>query len=265
MTSAFVPDLLRDQVAWVTGGGSGIGAQIAQTLAAHGSRVALTGRTEAKLEQTAAAIRAAGSEALVVTADVREPEALEAAVATIDSTWGRLDIAVAGAAGNFLCPAVALSANGFGTVIDIDLKGTFNTCKAAFPLLSRQGGGSIVAISATLQYTGTPMQVHASSAKAGIDAMVRGLAVEWGPAGVRVNAIAPGPIDDTPGMAKLTPPDAKDRITRSIPLQRWGTKDEVADSVLFLSSRASRWTTGSTLVVDGGQWLATSGLMAGFL
>ena len=263
MRSCFRPDVLEGQVVWVTGGGSGIGAGIAERLAAHGAEVVLTGRRPDPLTAVAERIVAAGGRARVEPADVRDAAALAEVAARIEATCGRLDGLVAGAAGNFLCPAVQLSPNGFGTVIDIDLKGTFNTCKAAFPLLSRHGG-SIVTISATLQYTGTPLQVHASSAKAGVDALTRGLAVEWGPAGIRVNGVAPGPIADTPGMAKLAPGDALDRVTRAIPLQRLGTVDDVADAVLFLVSPASSWVSGAVLVVDGAQWLATSGLATMF-
>ena len=257
--SVFRADVLAGRVALITGGGSGIGAGIATTLAAHGARVALCGRTAAKLDAVAERIRAAGGECLPRTADVRKPEELEALVSAIDSQWGRLDALVCSAAGNFLCPAVGLSANGFSTVVDIDLKGTFHSCKAAFPLLSRHGG-SIVNLSATLQYTGTPLQLHASAAKAGIDALTRNLAVEWGPAKIRVNAVAPGPIDDTEGMSRLAPGDIKRTLEGRIPLGRFGRIDEIADVVLFLISPASSYTTGAIVVVDGGQWLANAGL-----
>lgn len=258
MDGTFRTDFLVGRVAWITGGGSGIGAGIARALAAHGARVALTGRKADRLEAVAAGIRDAGGEAVALPADVRSPEALDAVVQAIDARWGRLDVLIAGAAGNFLAPAVGLSSNAYGTVIDIDLKGTFHTCKAAFPLLSR-AGGSIVAISATLQYSGTPLQVHASSAKAGVDALVRGLAVEWGAAKIRVNGIAPGPILDTPGMAKLAPGAVLDRMATMIPLQRLGTVEDVANAVLFLVSPAASWISGASLVVDGGQWLAGAG------
>jgi peroxisomal 2,4-dienoyl-CoA reductase len=252
----FAADLFAGQVAWVTGGGSGIGAGIARAFAEAGAFVAVTGRKQERLDAVAASI---GERCLAVAADVRQPEALAAATSAIEARWGRLDHLVCSAAGNFLAPAVALSANAFGSVVDIDLKGTFNSCKAAFPLLSR-AGGTVCSLSATLQYTGTPLQVHASAAKAGIDALTRGLAVEWGPAGIRVNAVAPGPIDDTEGMARLAPPGFKEKMTRTIPLQRFGKVSEIADTVLFLASPASSYTTGAIAVVDGGQWLATAGL-----
>jgi peroxisomal 2,4-dienoyl-CoA reductase len=259
--SIFRADILHGQVALVTGGGSGIGAGIARALAAHGARVAVLGRKQERLDAVAAEIRAAGGECLPLAADVRRPEALEAAVAAIGAAWGRLDALVNAAAGNFLAPAAALSPNGFGTVVDIDLKGTFNACKAALPLLQVRGG-SVTNISATLHYAGTPLQVHAASAKAGIDALTRTLACEWGPAQIRVNAVAPGPIAGTEGMDRLAPGDAREKMIARIPLRRFGTVQEIADAVVFLCSPASAYTTGAVFVIDGGQWLAGSDLLA---
>lgn len=259
--SSFRDDILRGQVALVTGGGSGIGAGIAEALAAHGAQVAICGRTQARLDEVAARITAAGGQALALGADVRKPDALAAVMTAIEARWGRLDILVNAAAGNFLAPAAALSPNGFGTVVDIDLKGTFNACKAALPLLQARGG-SVINVSATLHYGGTPLQVHAASAKAGIDAMTRTLAAEWGPAQIRVNALAPGPIAGTEGMERLAPPQARARMMAQIPLRRFGTVDEMAEATLFLASPASAYMTGAVLVVDGGQWLTGTNFLA---
>ena len=204
----FVDGILHGRVAFVTGGGTGITGGVARALAEAGANVALVSRKLENLEPAAKAIndtRAEGSsaegsnkigEAFAVAADVRNPDDVEKAIAATVERLGKIDIVVNGAAGNFLSPAEALSPNGFGTVVDIDLKGTFNVCRAAFAQL-KQHQGQILNISATLHYLGTPMQLHVSAAKAGVDALTRNLAVEWGRYGIRVNGIAPGPIEVT--------------------------------------------------------------------
>ena len=258
--SVFKANILDGQVALVTGGGSGIGETIAATLAAHGAHVGICGRKQDRLDQAIERIAQTnnhqGGSLFGIAADVRDPDAIQKAVDATIERFGRLSILINSAAGNFLAPAATLSPNGFGTVVDIDLKGTFNACKAVFPHFRNQNGGNIVNISATLQYLGTQMQIHASSAKAGVDALTRTLAVEWGPANIRVNAVAPGPIDDTAGMAKLAPKGMKDKLTAKIPLKRFGKRQEIADTVLFLVSPASSYTSGAIFVVDGAQWLA---------
>jgi peroxisomal 2,4-dienoyl-CoA reductase len=253
----FQPDLLAGRTALVSGGGTGICRGIALALAAHGCDVAILSRSIEHLEPTADEIRATGRRAIAVTADVRDPAAVDAAVTRAVDDLGGLDILVNGAAGNFLCLAENLSPNGFGTVVDIDLKGTFHCSKAALRHL-KKNGGVVLNISATLHYLGTPAQLHVASAKAGIDALTRVLAVEWGPYGIRVNGIAPGPIADTEGVRRLLDDAAKRRAEDTTPLQRLGLIKDVSDASLFLCSEAASYVTGHTLVVDGGLWLTSS-------
>ena len=252
----FQKDLLRGRVALITGGGTGICRGIALAFAAHGADVAIISRKTDHLEPTAREIEAHGARALARPADVRDPSAVAEAVAAVERTFGRLDIVVNGAAGNFVCAAEDLSPNGFGTVVDIDLKGTYNVSRACLPLLKARGG-VILNISATLHYLGTASQIHVSAAKAGVDAVTRTLAVEWGPYGIRVNGIAPGPIENTEGVKRLLDGGKRARALRLNPMRRLGSTDEVAASALFLCSDAASFINGVTLVVDGGQWLAS--------
>jgi 2,4-dienoyl-CoA reductase [(3E)-enoyl-CoA-producing], peroxisomal len=253
----FAEGILAGRVAFVTGGGTGITGGVARALAEAGARVALVSRKMEHLEPAAAKIRETGGEALALSADVRDFAQVERAVASAVGRFGRIDIVVNGAAGNFLCPAAELSPNGFGTVVDIDLKGTFNVCRAAFDELKKRRG-QILNISATLHYLGTPLQLHVSAAKAGIDALTRNLAVEWGAFGIRVNALAPGPIEDTEGMKRLVPPDVKERLRRNIPLGRFGRIRDIEQCAVFLCSDAASFISGAVIVVDGGHWLASN-------
>jgi NAD(P)-dependent dehydrogenase (short-subunit alcohol dehydrogenase family) len=194
-----------------------------------------------------------GNEAAGRAADVREFEAVSAAMQDCVDRWGPIDIVVSGAAGNFLARAADLSPKGFRTVIDIDLIGTFHVLKAAYPHLRRPGGVALN-ISALQSFQPAIAQVHACAAKAGIDQMMRCLALEWGPEGIRVNSIAPGPIAGTEGMSRLTPThEAESRLTRTIPLGRYGETADIADLAVFLASDAARNITGALIVSDGGQ------------
>ncbi|HVW24107.1 MAG TPA: SDR family oxidoreductase [Polyangiaceae bacterium] len=261
--SIFRENILQGRVALVTGGGSGIGAGIAKRLAQQGAKVMLLGRRPEMLDAVGSEIRAKGGVAIGQSTDVREYADVEKAVERTASELGRLDIVVCSAAGNFLSPAATLSANGFKAVVGIDLLGTFNVCRAAFAHLSKQGG-SIVSISAPQAFQPTPLQVHVGAAKAGIEKMTRDLALEWGVAGIRVNTVVPGPIEDTEGMRRLAPEDAETRakMQKRLPLGRWGKIDEIADAVLYLVSPAASFITGTTLVVDGGSTLVSSGRFA---
>jgi len=272
----FSDGILAGRVAFVTGGGTGITGGVARALAEAGANVALVSRNLEHLEPAAKAINEAhvGSpsvsegdsqenpgrgEAFAVAADVRKPDEVANAIAATVERFGKIDIVVNGAAGNFLAKAEDLSPNGFGTVVDIDLKGTFNVCRAAFAEL-KKNRGQILNISATLHYLGTPMQLHVSAAKAGVDALTRNLAVEWGRHGIRVNAIAPGPIGDTEGMKRLVPEPIKEKLKQRIPLGRFGMIHDIESAALFLCSDAANFINGAVLVVDGGHWLAAGGL-----
>jgi peroxisomal 2,4-dienoyl-CoA reductase len=254
MNEIFNAGILNGRVAFVTGGGTGITGGVARALAEAGAAVALVSRKLDHLEPAAQAINDNGGKAIAVATDVRQPEEVEKAIAQTVEQLGKIDIVVNGAAGNFLCPAEELSPNGFGTVVDIDLKGTFNVCRAAFAQL-KEHRGQILNISATLHYLGTPLQLHVSAAKAGVDALTRNLAVEWGRYGIRVNAIAPGPIEDTEGMKRLVPAPVKERLLKKIPVGRFGRIADIEKAAVFLCSDAASFINGVVLVVDGGHWL----------
>ena len=254
MDKIFADNILQGKVAFVTGGATGITGGIARAFSEAGARLAITSRKEENLIAMKQFIEENGGECFAVAADVRDYAAVENAIAKTIEHYGKIDIVVNGAAGNFLCKADELSANGFGTVVDIDTKGTFNVCRAAFEEL-KKSKGQILNISATLHYLATPMQIHVSAAKAGVDAITRNLSVEWGRHGIRVDGIAPGPIEDTEGMKRLLPPELKDKLTRRIPLQRFGKIKDIENAALFLTSDAASYINGVTLVVDGGQWL----------
>jgi NAD(P)-dependent dehydrogenase (short-subunit alcohol dehydrogenase family) len=252
MPSIFRDHLLTNKVAIVTGGGSGIGRRIAERFAEHGSKVVLVGRKEDKLQTAAAGIRNAGGIAEIIALDVREYEAVDAAMTRVQTLFGKIDILVCAAAGNFPSPVTAMSSHGFQAVMDIDLLGTFNTCRAAFPHL-RNPGACIINISANQATMAMPYQAHVCAAKAGVEMLTKTLAAEWGRAGVRAVCITPGPTDETEGMSRLAPTaEIRHRVEAAVPLGRFGTKDELADLALFLASDAASYITGAVYVCDGG-------------
>lgn len=260
----FTPDLLAGQVAFVTGGGSGIGFRISELLLRHGCAIAIASRSKDRVEAAGRLLEAGtGGVCLPLQLDVRDYDQVKAAIAATLARFGRLDIVINGAAGNFLSAAAALSSRAFRTVFEIDALGTFHVCHAAYTQWLASHGGTIINITATLDFRGDPMQTHAGAAKAAINAMTRHLAREWGPAGVRVNSIAPGPIEGTEGYDRLggfMPASALDKYKKSIPAQRLGTKSDIGHSVLYLASDAGSYVTGTVLVVDGGAWMADVGI-----
>lgn len=248
----FKPDLLKNKTVFVAGGTSGINLGIAEGMAALGAQVAVLGRNPDKAQAAAEQIiESTGSPAFALSADVREPEQVSAALERVADQFGKIDILISGAAGNFPAPAVGISPKGFKTVVDIDLIGTYNVFHLGFKYLNT--GASLIAITAPQAVRPYPMQAHVCAAKAGINMLVKCLALEWGPAGYRVNAISPGPIDGTEGMDRLAPNEqVRQRYINEVSLRRFGEKQEIADAAIFLSSPLAAYVNGVIFPVDGG-------------
>jgi NAD(P)-dependent dehydrogenase (short-subunit alcohol dehydrogenase family) len=261
MSSVFREHLLAGKHAFITGGTSGINLGIAIGLARAGARASLLGRNPDRGRQAVEAVLQVGGNAAFHQADVRDYPAVAVALREAVERFGPVDILVNGAAGNFPAPAVGMSSNGFRAVVDIDLVGTFNACRAGFEHL-RQPGGTVINVSAPQAYAPAAFQSHVCAAKAGVDMLTRVLAIEWGGAGVRVNSITPGPIAGTEGMQRLAgSAEGAARVTQGIPLGRLGTAEDVAEAVLFLCSPAAAFITGAVLVCDGGWSLGGLGSM----
>ena len=256
-TQCFAPGLFKGKTVFVTGGGSGINLGIAKNFAALGANIGICGRTQEKLDGAAAELRALGARVCAVAADVRDMNALAAAFERSRAELGPMDVLVCGAAGNFLVPAEKLSANGFKTVIDIDLLGSFNASRAAFEQL-KETKGLILFISAGMALMPHAFQVHVGAAKAGIDMMMRNLALEWGRHGIRSNSIVPGPIEGTEGMKRLSNTAALKAAIEQIPMHRLGTVDDIGQAALFLASPLASYITGCVLISDGGAHLPGS-------
>jgi NAD(P)-dependent dehydrogenase (short-subunit alcohol dehydrogenase family) len=262
ITDIFSKDLFRGKTVFITGGGSGINLGIAKNFASVGASVAICGRTQERLDTAATALRALGVPVFAEVADVRNYDALESAMQHARDALGPINVLVAGAAGNFPASAEAISPNGFKAVVDIDLLGSFHAARAAFPQL-KETRGSIIFISAGQAFHAYPHQAHVGAAKAGVDMLMRDLAVDWGKYGIRTNSIAPGPIAGTEGMRRLAPSEEMmKRLARVIPLGRLGSVDDIGQVAVFLASPLASYMSGSLVVVDGGQNLIGSGVWA---
>ncbi len=251
VTSCFAPDLLAGQVAFVTGGATGIGKEICRALGAHGARVVLASRKQENLEAAVEELRGEGVEASFGVFDVRDADAVSSVVAEAVERHGRLDIVVNDAAGNFPAPMSKISPNGFKAIVDIDLLGTYNVSRAAFDAWLRGHGGSIVNITAPFDQRGVALQAHVAAAKSGVDSLTRTCAVEWGPYGIRANAIAPGSIAATEGVRRFEEavPGSTERPTNPLGLHGHGA--DIANLTLFLCSPAARFISGQVIAVDG--------------
>lgn len=253
----FTPDTLSGRTAFITGGGTGLGLAIASAYARLGASVMIAARNEERAQAAAEALVREGGSAAALRCDVRQHEEVKQAIdATVDR-FGSLDILVNNAAGNFVCPAAELSPNGWRTVIDIDLNGTFYCCQAAYPhLRSSRHGGSIISIITMLGVMGWPGAVHAAAAKGGILSLSRTLAVEWGADKIRVNTISPGPIGDTEGVRRMYIESGRGELEQhKTALGRFGEKSDIANAAVYLASDLGGYVTGENLIVDGGRWL----------
>jgi NAD(P)-dependent dehydrogenase (short-subunit alcohol dehydrogenase family) len=249
----------------VIGGTSGINRGIAEMFAEHGASVAVASRKQDKVDDTVASLERLGADATGFAADVREYREIEAGLAAVHERFGDFDVVVSGAAGNFPAMANDLSWHGFKAVVDIDLHGTFHVMKAVFPHL-RKPGACVINISAPQSYVPMKAQVHVNAAKAGVDMITRTLAQEWGPDGVRVNSVVPGPIDGTEGMARLAPDENMRQMVRDgVPLRRMGTPADVGHACLFLASDLGSYISGAVLPVDGGWSQGGCGGMSDYL
>ncbi len=245
-----------EKAVFVAGGTTGINLGIAEAFAAAKARVAVMSRSAQRVDKAVQQLRSIATDQVVgFSADVRNAEATAGVLNAVHERFGPIDVIVSGAAGNFPATAAQMSANAFKAVVDIDLLGTFNVLRSAYPLL-RKPGASVLNISAPQATIPMALQAHACAAKAGVEMLTRVLAVEWGGEGIRVNAVVPGPIEGTEGMARLAPSeDHRLRVAAQVPLRRFGTKQDVSNLVLFLCSEFASYISGAVVAVDGG-WVA---------
>ncbi len=239
---------MRDQVVLISGGATGIGRGIAFYLGDLGAKVAICSRTQENLDKAVTELQQAGVDAMAHVCDIRKPDQVERTVGAVLQRYGQLDVLVNNAAGNFPALLKDLSYNGFRTVVDIDLNGTFNLTKACYSAWFAEHGGCIVNISAPFEGAGIPYQAHAAAAKAGVNSLTRTCAVEWRGQNIRVNAIEPGPVSDTEGMQRLNS-ELSVQTRNAVPAC---SPRDIGKAVAFLASDDARFISGQCLAVDSG-------------
>ncbi len=257
-------DALVDKVIVITGGGSGLGKAMTKYFMELGAKVAITSRDIEKLKTTSAELEAeTGGTCLPVQCDVRHYEEVETMLKEVLKVYGKVDVLLNNAAGNFISPTERLSANAFDTIIDIVLKGSKN-CTLAFGkhwIDTKQESSTVLNIVTTYAFTGSAYVVPSATAKAGVLAMTRSLAVEWAKYGIRTNAIAPGPFPTKGAWDRLLPGDLKEKfdLSKKVPLKRVGDHQELANLAAYLVSDFSAYINGEVIVIDGGEWLKGAG------
>jgi NAD(P)-dependent dehydrogenase (short-subunit alcohol dehydrogenase family) len=255
---------LEDKVIVVTGGGSGLGKSMTKYFMELGAKVAITSRDLEKLQNTAKELEEeTGGKCLAVQCDVRHYEEVENMLQAVLTAYGKVDVLLNNAAGNFISPTERLSANAFDTIIDIVLKGSKN-CTLAFGkhwIDTKQEKSTILNIVTTYAWTGSAYVVPSATAKAGVLAMTRSLAVEWAKYGIRTNAIAPGPFPTKGAWDRLLPGDLKEKfdLAKKVPLKRVGDHQELANIAAYLVSDFSAYVNGEVITIDGGEWLKGAG------
>ena len=258
----FEIDLLKGKTIIITGGGTGLGKSMAVRFAELGANLVLTSRRQDVLDETSAEIKeATGAKILTVAADIRSPEQVTDMVAQSVSRFKKIDGLLNNAAGNFISPTEKLSENAFKTIVDIVLLGSFNCTLNAGREMIKSGGGNILSIVTTYAWTGSGYVVPSASAKAGVLAMTRSLAVEWAKYNIRSNAIAPGPFPTKGAWSRLVPPglNVEKKMKERVPMNRFGKHEELANLAAYLMADGSAYINGDVITIDGGEWLRGAG------